>query len=89
MKTVNDAHKVGPLSKAFMGIAGLALGAGLFSMALAGWYYDTKLEVIQKAHRQEMAALERRHTRDRKAVRGEVIERLDRIERLTITKGKE
>ena len=75
--------------KASAAIAGLALGAGLLSMALAGWYYDTKLEAVQKAHRQEIKAMESRHTRDKKSTHGEVIERLDRIERLSISKGKE
>lgn len=74
---------------AVMAIAGLALAGGMIAMAFVGWYYDTKLDAVQKAYRQEMAALERRHTRDKGKTRPDVIERLDRIERLSICKGKD
>ncbi|AXF52873.1 MAG: protein yippee-like [Bacteriophage sp.] len=81
MKTTTEALNIGPLGKASMGIAGLALGAGLFSMALAGWYYDEKFEVAQKAHRQEMAAMERRHTREKRATKREIADKLDEIQK--------
>lgn len=64
-----------------MGIAGLALGAGLFSMALAGWYYDSKLEVAQKANRQEMAAMERCMTREKRSIKRDITDKLDDVQK--------
>lgn len=81
MKNTTEALNIGPLGKASMGIAGLALGAGLFSMAIAGWYYDAKFEVAQKAHRQEMAAMERWHTREKNTTKREIRDKLDEIQK--------
>lgn len=86
MKNVTGYLNIGPLGKACIGIAGLALGAGLFSMAIAGWYYDAKFEVAQKAHRQEMASMERRHTREKRLVKKDIADKLDEIQKRTCEK---
>ena len=82
LKTLNVCHPW----KASAAIAGLALGAGLLSMALAGWYYDTKLEAVQKAHRQEIKAMESRHTREKRALKKEIIDPLTEIHKKVFQK---
>lgn len=77
----------------FVAVAAIAFGAGLTTMAGVGMYYEKRsdqaaslhrmeIDTLQKAHRQESATQEGRHTRDKNRLHNEIRDQLIVIERL-------
>lgn len=81
------------ITRIVLAVAGIAFGAGLTTMAGVGLYYEKRadqasalhrleVDTLQKAHRQESAAQEGRHTRDKNRLHAEIRDQLITIERL-------
>lgn len=62
-----------------LAITAIAFGAGLITMAAISVFHTQQMTAVYKAHRGEIAAQERRHTREKKQMHREIIDRLEKL----------
>lgn len=74
------SHELSPTKHHIaMAIAAIAFGAGLMTMAAISAFYSTRLATVHDAHRAEITAQERRHTREKTKLHKQIIDKLDEI----------
>lgn len=88
-KMINQFRCCAGRHRVWYAIAAIGFGAAFLTLAAVGWHYERRLEAQQDAHNASVAAAERRHTREKNEIKKEVVERLDRVERILIGGGNE
>lgn len=63
-----------------LAIIAIAFGAGLMTMAGISMFHSYRMDAVRIAHRDEMAAQERRFTRERRKMHRDLVERLEKME---------
>lgn len=63
-------------------VCGIAFGAAVICLGLAGWYHSNQVDALRESHKQQISTMQARHTRESNKLEREVIDRLDRLERL-------
>lgn len=65
-------------------VCGIAFGAAVICLGLAGWYHSNQVDALRAAHKQQVATMQARHTREMNGLKRDIVARLDRIEQLSI-----
>lgn len=68
-------------NRIFMAIAAIAFGAGLMTMAAISAFYSSRLATVHDAHRAEITAQEKRHSREKSKMHKQIVDKLDEIKK--------
>lgn len=66
-------------NRLILAIIAIAFGAGLMTMAGISAFYSWRLAAVHTAHRGEVTAQERRHSRDKTEMRKGISDKLDQL----------
>lgn len=85
MQTIKD---ISCMWKNLLALFSICIGFTVVALCFMSVYYDGRVDEMHKAHRAEISAERGRNTREKNQQRGEVVDKLDRIERLIISSGR-